>query len=208
MTQRFAIHPQNPQPRLVRRTAEALRGRGLIAYPTDSCYAFGCAVGDKGSMERIRALRALPEGHPFTLVCRDLSEVSLYAKVDNPGYRILRAHTPGPYTFLLPGTREVPRRLMEPRRRSIGLRIPDHRMVQALLEEYGAPIMSCTLLLPGQGQPPVVADEVHALLRGRVDLVIDSGLCPGVPTTVVDLTGAEPAVLRTGRAAFPAPPGA
>ena len=203
MTQRFAIHPRNPQRRLIRQAAEVLGGGGLIAYPTDSCYAFGCAVGAKAAMERAMRLRGLAPGHPFTLVCRDLSELSVYARVDNLAYRALRAHTPGPYTFLLPATREVPRRLMEPRRRTIGLRIPDHEVVRALLAAHGAPLMSCTLMLPELDAPPVVADEIHDRLRGRVELVIDSGICPAEPTTVVALTAAEPEVVRQGRGAFP-----
>ena len=203
MTQKFSIHPQNPQVRLVRQAAGVLREGGIIAYPTDSCYAFGCAVGDKGSAERIRRIRKLPDRHPFTLVCRDLSELSVYAQVDNAVFRILKAYTPGPYTFVLPGTREVPRRLLDLRRRSLGLRIPNHRVVQALLGEHGAPIMSCTLLLPQREEPPVDAEEVYRLLRGQVDLVIESGLCPGRPTTVVDLTGSDPQVLREGSGVFP-----
>ena len=203
MTQRFAIHPRNPQRRLVRQAVALLGAGGLIAYPTDSCYALGCAVGAKEPMERAKRLRGLAPGHPFTLVCRDLSELSAYARVDNLAYRTLRAHTPGPYTFLLPATREVPRRLMEPRRRTIGLRIPDHEVVRALLAAHGAPLMSCTLMLPELDAPPVVADEIHDRLRGRVELVIDSGICPAEPTTVVALTAAEPEVVRQGRGAFP-----
>ena len=203
MTQRFAVHPRNPQRRLMRQAAEVLGAGGLIAYPTDSCYAFGCAVGAKAAMERARSLRCLAPGHPFTLVCRDLSELSVYARVDNLAYRVLKAHTPGPYTFLLRATREVPRRLMEPRRRTIGLRIPDHEVVRALLAAHGAPLMSCTLMLPELDAPPVVADEIQDRLQGRVELVIDSGFCPAEPTTVVALTAAEPEVVRQGRGAFP-----
>ena len=203
MAQYFALHPDNPQPRLIRQAAELLRGGGLIVYPTDSCYAFGCAVGDKASMEAIRRLRGLSPGRPFTLVCRDLSELSVYARVDNAAYRILKAHTPGPYTFLLEATREVPRRLMEPKRRTIGLRIPDHRVVQALLEAYGAPLMSSTLLLPDLDDPPVEAGTLRERLNRQVDAIIDSGFCPSVPTTVVSLMGAAPAVVRQGGGAFP-----
>ena len=203
MTQRFSIHPENPQPRLVRQAAEILRAGGLLVYPTDSCYAFGCAVGDKTSMETIRHLRNLDSRHPFTLVCRDLSELSLYARIDNAAYRVLKAHTPGPYTFLLEATREVPRRLMEPKRRTIGLRIPDHRVVQALLDIHNAPLMSCTLMLPGLGDPPVEAGALYDRLKGQVSLIIDSGFCPSIPTTVVDLTGDVPEVVRQGGGRFP-----
>ncbi len=203
MTQRFSIHPENPQSRLIRQAADALRDGGLLVYPTDSCYAFGCSVGDKASMEAIRRLRELGPKHPFTLVCRDLSELSLYARIDNAAYRILKAHTPGPYTFLLGATREVPRRLMEPKRRVIGLRIPDHEVVRALLEAHGAPLMSCTLMLPDLEDPPVEAGELYDRLRGRVSLIIDSGFCPSVPTTVVDLTGGAPEVIRHGGGDFP-----
>lgn len=203
MTQRFSIHPENPQSRLVRQAAEILRAGGLIVYPTDSCYAFGCGVGDKASMEAIRRLRDLDARHRFTLVCRDLSELASYARIDNAAYRTLKAHTPGPYTFLLEATREVPRRLMEPKRRTIGLRIPNHRVVQALLEMHDAPLMSCTLMLPDLEDPPVEAGELYDRLKGRVSLVIDSGFCPSVPTTVVDLTGGVPKVVREGGGRFP-----
>lgn len=203
MTQRFTIHPDNPQPRLIRQAAEMLHAGGLLVYPTDSCYAFGCAVGDKASMEQIRRLRNLDEKHPFTLVCRDLSELALYARIDNTAYRILKAHTPGPYTFLLEATREVPRRLMEPKRRTIGLRIPDHQVVQALLERYNAPLMSCTLMLPDLEDPPVEPGDLYDYLKGRVSLIIDSGFCPSIPTTVVDLMGEVPEVVRQGGGSFP-----
>ena len=203
MTQRFSIHPDNPQPRLIRQAAEMLHDGQLIVYPTDSCYAFGCAVGDKASMEKIRRLRDLDLKHPFTLVCRDLSELSSYARIDNSAYRILKAHTPGPYTFLLEATREVPRRLMEPKRRTIGLRIPDHQVVQALLEVHNAPLMSCTLMLPDLEDPPVEAGELYDRLKNQVALIIDSGFCPSIPTTVVDLMGDVPAVIRRGGGDFP-----
>lgn len=203
MTQRFSIHPDNPQPRLIRQAAEMLYAGGLLVYPTDSCYAFGCAVGDKASMEQIRRLRDLDGKHPFTLVCRDLSELASYARIDNTAYRILKAHTPGPYTFLLEATREVPRRLMEPKRRTIGLRIPDHRVVQALLEIYNAPLMSCTLMLPDLEDPPVEPGNLYDRLKGRVSLIIDSGFCPSIPTTVVDLMGEVPEVVRQGGGSFP-----
>ena len=203
MTQRFSIHPDNPQPRLIRQAAEMLHAGGLLVYPTDSCYAFGCMVGDKASMETIRRLRDLDSKHPFTLVCRDLSELSLYARIDNAAYRILKAHTPGPYTFLLEATREVPRRLMEPKRRTIGLRIPDHQVVQALLERHNAPLMSCTLMLPDLEAPPVEAGELYDRLKGQVSLIIDSGFCPSIPTTVVNLMGDVPEVVRQGGGSFP-----
>lgn len=154
-------------------------------------------------MEQIRRLRGLDEKHPFTLVCRDLSELASYARIDNTAYRILKAHTPGPYTFLLEATREVPRRLMEPKRRTIGLRIPEHRVVQVLLETYHAPLMSCTLMLPGLEDPPVEPGDLYDRLEGRVSLIIDSGFCPSIPTTVVDLMGEVPEVVRQGGGSFP-----
>ena len=203
MTQRFSIHPDNPQSRLVRQAVEMLHAGELIVYPTDSCYAFGCTVGDKASMERIIQLRDPGPRHHFTLVCRDLSELSLYARVDNAAYRTLKACTPGPYTFLLEASREVPRRLMQPKRRTIGLRIPDHRVAQALLEALDAPLMSCTLMLPELKEPPVEAADLYDRLKNRVALIIDSGFCPAIPTTVVDLTGEVPAVVRQGGGAFP-----
>ncbi len=203
MTRRLEIHPENPQRRQLRQAAELLHSGGLIVYPTDSCYAFGCAVGDKASMEAIRRLRRAGPGHNFTLVCRDLSELSIYARVDNTAYRLLKAYTPGPYTFILEATREVPRRLMEPKRRTIGLRIPDHRVVQALLEEYGAPLMSCTLMLPELEEPPVEPYDLQDRLRGRVAMIIDSGFCHNVPTTVLDLTESIPQVRREGGGTYP-----
>jgi len=203
MIRRLEIHPENPQRRQIRQVAESLRAGELIVYPTDSCYAFGCAVGDKASMEAIRRLRQAGPGHNFTLVCRDLSELSVYARVDNAAYRMLKAYTPGPYTFILEATREVPRRLMVPKRRTIGLRIPDHRVVQALLEEYGEPLMSCTLMLPELEEPPVEPYDLQDRLKGRVAVIIDSGFCRNVPTTVLDLTPPVPEVRRLGGGAYP-----
>ena len=199
MAQFFSVHPENPQPRLVRRAAEILRGGGVIIYPTDSCYALGCQIGDKSAMERIREIRQLDRRHHFTLVCRDLAEVGVYARIDNRQFRLLKAATPGSYTFILKATREVPRRLQHPSRKSIGLRIPDHRVVRALLSELGEPILSSTLLLPGADVPLNDAEEIRSRLEHAVDLIIDCGSCGITPTTVVDLTGAVPVLVRTGR---------
>lgn len=199
MAQFFHVHPQNPQARLMHQAAEIVRRGGVVAYPTDSCYALGCHVGDKAAMERIRMIRQLDEQHHFTLVCRDLSEVGTYAQVDNLAYRLIKANTPGPYTFLLPATREVPRRLQHPRRKTIGLRIPDHAIAQALLAELGEPLMSVTLLLPGEEQPMTDPEEIRARLEHVVDLVIDGGNCGWEPTTVVDLAGPRPVIVRAGR---------
>ena len=203
MTQRFVIHPDNPQQRLIKQAVELLRIGGPVAYPTDSCYAFGCAVGNKAAMETVRRLRQLSTKHPFTLMCRDLSELAVYARVENAAYRVLRACTPGPYTFLLPATREVPRRLMESRRQVIGMRVSDHAVVKALLAAYGEPLMSCTLMLPQMQDPPVEADEIYKHLKGQVAAIIDSGFCSSVPTTVVDLTQGTPEVVRQGAGPFP-----
>jgi tRNA threonylcarbamoyl adenosine modification protein (Sua5/YciO/YrdC/YwlC family) len=199
MAQFFSVHPENPQPRLMRRAAEILRGGGVIVYPTDSCYALGCHIGDKSAMERMRAIRQVDQRHHFALVCRDLAEVGIYAKLDNRQFRLLKAATPGSYTFILRATREVPKRLQHPSRRSIGLRIPDHRVVRALLAELGEPILSSTLLLPGADTPLNDAQEIRARLEHAVDLILDCGSCGITPTTVVDLSGEVPVLLRRGR---------
>jgi tRNA threonylcarbamoyl adenosine modification protein (Sua5/YciO/YrdC/YwlC family) len=199
MAQLFEIHPENPQIRLVRRAAEIMRTGGVIVYPTDSCYALGCHLGDKQAMERIRRIRRADEGHPFTLVCRDLSEISRYARIDNRQYRLLRKLTPGPYTFVLRATRETPKRLQNPRRRTIGIRIPDHPVPQLLLRELAEPIMSSTLMLPGDDLPLTDAHEIRERLEHAVDVVLDGGNCGLEPTTVIDLAGEAPAIIRRGR---------
>ncbi|HEX9625963.1 MAG TPA: L-threonylcarbamoyladenylate synthase [Acidiferrobacterales bacterium] len=199
MAQYFQVHPVNPQPRLIHQAVEIIRRGGVIAYPTDSSYALGCHIGDKDAMERIRRIRQVDDRHNFTLVCRDLSEVAVYARVENADYRILKANTPGPYTFVLPATREVPRRLQHPRRKTIGLRVPDHPVVRGLLAELGEPIMSSTLILPGEELPLSDPDEIRTRLEHLVDLVIDAGPCGLEPTTVVELDGGRPTVTRVGR---------
>ena len=199
MAQLFSVHPANPQQRLIRQTAEVVRKGGVIVYPTDSCYALGCHLGDKGAMERIRAIRKVDERHHLTLVCRDLGEIAQYAKVDNRQFRLLKATTPGSYTFILHATREVPKRLLHPSRRTIGLRVPDHTVAQALLAELGEPLLSSTLLLPGDDMPLNDGDEIRARLEHEVDVVLDSGSCGIEPTTVVDLTGDAPAITRVGK---------
>lgn len=193
------LHPVTPQLRFIRQATQVLRGGGVIVYPTDSCYALGCRIGDKAALERIRAIRETDRHHHFTLVCRDLAEVGRYALVDNWQYRLLRAHTPGPYTFLLRASRETPRRLKHERRGTIGLRVPDHPVTALLLEELAEPIMSSTLLLPGEDLPRTDAREIHELLGDRVDLVLDGGNCGLVPTTVIDLSGEEAVLVRAGR---------
>ena len=198
MTQCLSVHPTHPQPRLLKQAAERIREGAVVAYPTDSCYALGCHLGDKDAMERIRTLRGFGKDHHFTLVCRDLSEIAQYAQVDTAAYRLLRAVTPGAYTFLLPATREVPRRLQHPKRRTIGIRVPDHPVAQGLLEALGEPLMSCTLLLPGADEPPTDAEAIAAALGRGVDLILDGGACGLEPTTVVDLFDAAPAVVRAG----------
>lgn len=199
MSQYFAIHPENPQLRLIRRAADIIRAGGIIVYPTDSCYALGCHIGDKGAMERIRAIRGVDDRHHLTLVCRDLSELSTYARVDNRQFRLLRAATPGSYVFILEATRELPKRLQHPKRRTIGLRIPDHPVVDALLAELGEPILSSTLLLPGDEFPHTDAAEIRDRLEHQVDLVLDGGSCGIEPSTVVDLSGSEPLLVRAGK---------
>lgn len=199
MSQYFQVHPDNPQPRLMRRAVDILRGGGVIAYPTDSSYALGARVGDKDALERIRRIRQVGPAHNFTLVCGDLSALSHYARVDNDTYRLLRRFTPGPYTFILPATREVPRRLQHPKRRSIGLRVPDFPVVAALLEAHAAPLMSSTLIMPGEQRPLNDAAVIRERLENAVDLVIDGGPCDGQFTTVVDFLTGAPRIARHGK---------
>jgi len=198
MSQYFQIHPVNPQQRLVRHAVEILRADGLLVYPTDSSYALACHVGDKRGMERIRRIRALDKKHNFTLVCRDLSEIATYARVHNSDYRLLKSLTPGPYTFVLRATHEVPRRLQNPKRRTIGIRVPDHPIAHALLVELGEPMMSSTLILPGRDMPETDAHEIRERLEHEVDLVIDGGNCGFEPTTVIDMSTEVPQLLRQG----------
>lgn len=201
MSQFFQIHPINPQVRLIRRAVDIVRDGGVIAYPTDSGYALGCHIGDKEAMQRIRQMRVLDEKHNFTLVCRDLSEIATYAKVENSAYRLLKAHTPAPYTFILEATREVPRRLQHARRKTIGIRVPDNVIAQALLAELGEPLLSSTLILPGADMPMTDAEEIRDTLGNRLDLVIDGGYCGFEPTTVVDLVAGAPEIRRIGKGA-------
>jgi len=205
MAQYFELHPRNPQRRLIKQAVTILNGGGVIAYPTDSSYALGCHIGDKTAMERIRSIRGFTDRHDFTLVCRDLSQLAVYARVDNASYRLIKSLTPGPYTFILPATREVPRRLQNPKRKTIGLRVPAHEVVDALLAELGEPIMSVTLMLPGDDLPLSDPHEIRAALEHRVDLVIDGGPCSLEPTTVIALDEAGPRLRRRGRG--PVPPG-
>jgi len=198
MSQRFFVHPETPQPRLMREAARILRGGGVMAYPTDSCYALGCMIGNKDGMDRIRALRGVDDKHHFTLICRDLSEIATYARVDNGQYRTLKAATPGCYTFILEATREVPRRLQHPKRSSIGIRVPDHAVVNAVLAELGEPILSMSLILPGFDMPLLDPEEIVDSVGTRLDLVIDAGYCGGEPSTVVDLTSGVPELIRRG----------
>jgi tRNA threonylcarbamoyl adenosine modification protein (Sua5/YciO/YrdC/YwlC family) len=197
MAQFFSVHPDNPQPRLIRAAVEIIREGGVIAYPTDSCYALGCHIGDKAAMERIRRIRDVDERHHFTLVCRSLSEVSQFAKVDNLQYRLIRANTPGHYTFILRATRDVPRRLLTPRH-TIGVRIPNHPVPLALLGALGEPILSSTMILPAHGVALNDAAEIRRALEHSLDLVIDSGACNGQVTTVIDLSGDAPRLIREG----------
>jgi tRNA threonylcarbamoyl adenosine modification protein (Sua5/YciO/YrdC/YwlC family) len=178
---------------------EIVRTGGVIVYPTDSCYALGCRIGDKQALERMRAIRQVGERHHFALVCRDLAQAGLYARVDNRQFRLMKRATPGSYAFILQATREVPKRLLHPRRRTIGLRVPDHPVVAALLVELGEPLLSSTLMLPGEDAPLNDAQEIRARLEHEVDLVLDGGSCGIVPTTIVDLSGADPVVVRVGR---------
>jgi tRNA threonylcarbamoyl adenosine modification protein (Sua5/YciO/YrdC/YwlC family) len=198
MAQYYSVHPDNPQPRLIRHAVEIIREGGVIAYPTDSCYALGCHIGDKAAMERIRRIRNVDERHHLTLVCRNLSEVGQFAKVDNLQYRLMRANTPGSYTFVLRATRDLPRRLLTPRH-TIGVRIPNHPVPLALLEELGEPLLSSTMILPAHGVALNDAQEIRRNLEHVLDLVIDSGPCNGEVTTVIDLSGDAPVLVREGK---------
>lgn len=199
MAQLFAIHPTHPQARLVRRAADIVRAGGLVAYPTDSCYALGCLASETKALERLRRVRGIDERHHLTLMCRDLSEIARYAMIDDARYRIVRQATPGSYTFILPARREVPRRAQHARRKTIGVRIPGHPVAHALLAELDAPMLSATLVPPGEAQPLSDAGEIRARLERQIDLVIDAGSCGVEPSTVIDLTGDAPVVLRRGR---------
>ncbi len=195
----FEIHPKDPQRRLIKQAVEIIREGGVVVYPTDSSYALGCHIGDKAAMERIARIRQTDKHHHFTLVCRDLSEIAKYARVNNQQYRTLKAFTPGPYTFLLEATRETPKRLQNPKRRTIGIRVPDHPVPRAILEELAEPIMSSTLILPGEQTPMSDAREIQERLYHVVDAVIDGGNCGFEPTSVVDLAGPAPLVVREGK---------
>ena len=199
MTVYLQIHPDDPQSRHLARAAEIVREGGVIAFPTDSCYALGCHLGDKDAVDRIRAIREVDERHHLTLMCRDLSEIAQYARVDNAQYRLLKATTPGSYTFILEGTKELPRRVLHPKRKTIGLRVPEHRVALALLAELGEPLLTATLSLPGDEAPLTEGWEIQDRLDGRLELILDGGHCGTEPTTVIDLTDGVPELVRAGR---------
>ena len=203
MAQYFDLHPENPQPRLLKQAAAVLAGGGVVALPTDSSYAIACHLDDKAAADRLRQIRRIDEKYHLTLLCRDLSELANYARVDNRQYRLLKSATPGPYTFILDATREVPRRVSHPQRKTIGLRVPDHRALQALLEIHGAPLLSTTLIAPDETEPLNDPDRIRERFQKVLDAVIGAGPCPDQPTTVVDLTpmdtGGDPVLVRQGR---------
>ena len=199
MSQFFQIHPDNPQLRLIKQAAQIIHGGGVVALPTDSSYALVCHLDDKAAVEKLRRIRGIDEKHHLTLLCRDLSEIAEYARVDNKQFRLLKATTPGPFTVILEATRAVPRRLSHPSRKTIGLRVPEHAIASALLEELGQPLISTTLILPDDGEVLNDAETIRERLERQLDLIIDGGACSLEPTTVIDLTGAEPVLLRHGR---------
>jgi tRNA threonylcarbamoyl adenosine modification protein (Sua5/YciO/YrdC/YwlC family) len=199
VSQYFKVHPVNPQLRLLSRAAEIVREGGVVVYPTDSSYAFGWHLGDKAALERVRRLRGIERDHDFTLACRDLSDIATYARVDNWAYRLLKSLTPGPYTFILRATNELPKRLQDPKRRSIGIRVPDHLIAQGLLTALNEPLMSSTLLLPGDPFPMTDPEDIRDRLEKHVDLIIDGGHCGAEPTSVLDLSGDEVVVARKGK---------
>jgi tRNA threonylcarbamoyl adenosine modification protein (Sua5/YciO/YrdC/YwlC family) len=199
MSQYFEVHPDNPQPRLLKQAAQILHGGGIVALPTDSSYALACHLDDKGAVEALRRIRQVDERHHLTLLCRDLSELANYARVDNKQYRLLKLGTPGPFTFILEATKEVPRRVSHPSRRTIGLRVPEHRVTQALLAEFGQPLLATTLILPGETEPLNDPAEIRDRLQKQVQAVIAADACPMAPTTVIDLSGDAPVLVREGR---------
>ena len=199
MAQFFSLHPEQPQARLIRQAAEIIRAGGVVALPTDSAYALACQVGDAALLERVRRIRGVDDRHHFTLLCRDLSEIGTYARVDNSQYRLLKATTPGPYTFILEGTKELPRRVLHPKRKTIGLRVPEHAVVSALLAELDGPMLSSTLILAGEELPMTDAEAIRDRLGKLVDLVIEAGYCGPEATTVIDLTSGSPELIRAGR---------
>lgn len=199
MAKLIEVHPTDPQPRRVKAIADIMREGGLVAYPTDSSYAFGCHIGDKRAIDRIHRIRRTSKKHNFTLVCRDLSEISVYARVDNWAYRLIKSMTPGPYTFVLPATRELPKRLQNPKRRTIGMRVPDHPLVRAVLDELGEPIMSSTLTLPGDDMPLTDPAEIEERIGHQIEAIVDAGATGIEPTSVLDLTSGVVEVLRVGR---------
>ncbi|MGW3173666.1 L-threonylcarbamoyladenylate synthase [Streptomyces sp. NPDC001153] len=198
MAKYFDVHPENPQPRSIAQIADAVRSEALIAYPTDSCYALGCRLGSRDGMDRIRSIRHLDERHHFTLMCRDFAQLGQFVRVDNDVFRAVKASTPGSYTFILPATREVPRKLLHPRKKTVGVRIPDHVVTQALLAELGEPLLSSTLLLPDENEPLTQGWEIKDRLDHAVDAVVDSGDCGTEPTTVVDFSSGEAEIVRRG----------
>jgi len=199
MSQLFEVHPQNPQPRLLKQAAQILLDGGIAAVPTDSSYAFVCRIDDKAAAENLRRIRQIDDKHHLTLLCRDLSELATYARVDNRQYRLLKLGTPGPFTFILEATKEVPRRLSHPSRRTIGLRVPDHKVTQELLAQVGQPLLAATLIAPGESEPMNDPDAIRARFEKQLQAVVDAGACPMQPTTVIDLSGDEPVLVRSGR---------
>ena len=199
MSQLFEVHPQNPQPRLLKQAAQILHDGGVVAVPTDSSYALVCRLDDKAAVEQLRRVRQVDEKHHLTLLCRDLSELASYARVDNQQYRLLKLGTPGPFTFILEATKEVPRRVSHPSRRTIGLRVPDHKALQELLAVYGQPLLGTTLIPPGETEPLNDAQEIRDRFQKQVQAIVDAGACPMAPTTVIDLSGPEPVLIRLGR---------
>ena len=199
MTEFIQVHPLNPEPRLIRQAVKILLDGGVIVYPTDSSYALGCHIGDKSALERIRRIRQLDKSHNFTLVCQDLSSIATYARLHNSAYRLIKAYTPGPYTYVLRATPEVPRRLMHPKKKTIGIRLPDNAVAQALLAQLGEPVMSTSLILPNEHEPLYDPFEMRARLNNQVDLIVDGGFCGMDATTVIDLVEGVPVVIRQGK---------
>ncbi|RLP95273.1 L-threonylcarbamoyladenylate synthase [Micromonospora sp. CV4] len=198
MARYYDVHPENPQPRIIGQVADLIRGGGLVAYPTDSCYALGIQLGNRDGLDRIREIRHLDDRHHFTLVCRDFAQLGQFVQISNSVFRLVKASTPGSYTFILPATREVPRRMLHPKKRTVGVRVPRHIVTQALLAELGEPLVSSTLVLPGDDEPMTQGWEIKERLDHQLDAVVDAGDCGKEPTTVVDLSGSEPEILRRG----------